>query len=146
LPVPPKDTDFAGLDYASQRRLWESFVTQVRQKKVTLGVCLISGTLASIEAGVVTLRYAKGCAFQRDQVEEAANQKFLEGATRKYFGRELRISCVGVDDGGETRRRPREKAPQTGQASVDAGEIEANPLVKKIIEDFDGEIIRHHPQ
>jgi hypothetical protein len=144
--VPPKDTDFASLDYASQRRLWESFVTQVRQKKVTLGVCLISGTLASFEQGVVTLRFAKGCAFQREQVEDAANQKFLESATKKYFGRELRISCVGVDDGKETRRKPKDKTPPTGQASADGGGIEANPLVQKIIDDFDGEIIRHHPQ
>jgi DNA polymerase-3 subunit gamma/tau len=144
--VPPKDTEFASLDYASQRRLWESFVTQVRQKKVTLGVCLISGTLASIEEGVVTLRFAKGCAFQREQVEEAANQKFLESATKKYFGKELRISCAGVDDGKETRRRPKEKTAPAGQASADGGGIEANPLVQKIIDDFDGEIIRHHPQ
>jgi len=141
-----KDVDFAALDYASQRRLWESFVTQVRQKKVTLGVCLISGTLASIEGGLVTLRFAKGCGFQREQVEETANQKFLESATRKYFGRELRISCVGVGDEKETRRKPKERTAPADAAAGDAGGIETNPIVKKIIDDFDGEIIRHHPQ
>jgi DNA polymerase-3 subunit gamma/tau len=143
---PSKDVDFASLDYANQRRLWESFVTQVRQKKVTLGVCLISGTLASIEGGVVTLRFAKGCGFQREQVEETGNQKFLEGATKKYFGRELRIACAGVDDGKETRKKPKEKTPAAGTPAVEGSGIETNPLVKKIIDDFDGEIVRHNPR
>ena len=144
--APANDGDFASLDYASQRRLWESLVTYIRQKKVTLGVCLISGTFVSIEGDVVTLRFAKGCSFQREQVEEAANKKFLEGATKKYFGKELHVACVGTDDGKEVRRKPKEKIPPAGEQSKENGGIEGNPLVKKIIDDFDGEIVRHHPQ
>jgi hypothetical protein len=141
-----KDVELSSLDYASQRQLWESFVTHVRQKKVTLGVCLISGTLQSIEGNVVTLRFPKGCAFQREQVDDASNRRFLESMTRRYFGKALEIVCAGAGEGRETRRKPREKAPPADGAPAERKDVEGNPLVKKILDDFDGEIIRFHPQ
>ncbi len=135
--------DLGSLDYAEQSRLWESFVTYVRQKKVTLGVCLISGVFESIEGDVVRLRFPKGCSFQSDQVDEAANKRFLKGMTKKYFGRELDVVCSGGDEEREPRKKPRE-SPK-GEKPKE-GDAEANPLFKKILDDFDGEIVRYHPK
>ncbi len=117
-------------------------------RKKSRSACVSSRARSLRSSGdVVTLRFAKGCAFQREQVEDAANQKFLESATKKYFGRELRISCVGVDDGKETRRKPKDKTPPAGQASrPTAAGSRPTRSCRKIIDDFDGEIIRHHPQ
>ena len=136
-------------DSSNQHRSWESFVTYVRQKKVNLGVCLISGALESIEGDVVRLRFPKGCSFQKEQVDEAANKRFLKGATKKYFGRELDIVCVGGDERREkdeprdARKKPRESG--LGEATKKS-DVENHPLLKKILDDFDGEIVRYHPQ
>jgi DNA polymerase-3 subunit gamma/tau len=136
--------ELASVDAADQRRVWESFVTHVRQKKVTLGVCLISGTLESIEGDLVRLRFAKGCSFQKEQVDETANKKFLRSMTKKYFGRDLEVVCVSAEEGREMRKRP--KAPAAGEPLKHEGAIDDNPLLRKIIDDFDGEIIRYHPK
>ncbi len=141
-----KDVDLAALDYANQRRLWEAFVTHVRQKKVTLGVSLISGTLQAIDGNVVTLRFPKGCSFQREQVDESSNRKFLEGMTKKYFGKALEVECVGSGEGRDARKKPKDKAAPVAEPPAEGKEVEGHPLVKKILDDFDGEIIRFHPQ
>ncbi len=138
--VNAKDVDLSSMDYASQRKLWESFVTYVRQKKVALGVCLISGTLQSIEKNVVTLRFAKGFSFQKDQVENAANLKFLNLMTKKYFGRDLELVCSSDDGSGRAPVPGRRK----GNSQSDKPGIETNPIVKKILTEFDGEIERYH--
>jgi DNA polymerase-3 subunit gamma/tau len=128
---------------------WDDFVTHVRQKKATLGVCLISGVLESAEGDVVKLRFPKGSTFQREQVDDGASKKFLKGMTKKYFGRELEIVCLGADDRRdkseprEARKKPGEPA---GAEAAKDGDLEAHPLFKKILDDFDGEVIRHHPR
>ena len=116
-------------------------VTYVRQKKVTLGVCLISGSLQAIEGDVVKLRFPKGSSFSKEQVEEEANRKFLKNMTKRFFGRGLEIVCLSGE--GEMRRKPKEPAP--AEKPEDRADVDANPLVKKILDDFDGEIIRYHP-
>ena len=143
--IPAKTGDLTSLNYAGQRRLWESFVTVVRQKKVGLGVCLVTGTLESIEDDVVKLRFSKGLSFQIGQVENAANKKFLKGMIKKHFGRDLDIFCVNA--GEDERHVPKQsKSTTDGKARKEIKNgIEDNPVVKKIIEEFDGEIIRYRP-
>ena len=119
-------------------------MTYVRQKKVTLGVCLISGTFESIEGDLVKLRFAKGCSFQKDQVDETANKKFLNSMTKKYFGRDLEVVCMSAEEERATRKKP--KGPAAGEPPKPDGGMDDNPLFRKIIDDFDGEIIRYHPK
>ena len=144
-PPSPTDVDLSTLGYADLRRLWDGFVTTVRQKKVALGVCLISGSLKSIEGDTVYLRFAKGFGFQRQQVEEASNKKFLLGMIQKYFGRELELVCFTE---GEEAKVAAERAQATREAEAEKIErpIESQPMVKKILTEFDGEIVRYHPQ
>jgi DNA polymerase-3 subunit gamma/tau len=141
-----KDVDLASLGYAEQRKLWEGFVTFVRQKKVALGVCLISGTLKSIDEQAVLLRFAKGFGFQKGQVEEAANTKFLKGMMKKYFGRDLELFCFHEGDDARAEREKLEHSEQPNSDSTPKRSIETKPIVKKILTDFDGEIVRYHPQ
>ena len=136
--------DLASVDPALQRRLWEGFVTYVRQKKVTLGVCLISGTFESLEGDIVKIRFAKGCTFQKEQVEEATNRKFLKGMANKYFGRDFDVVCVSAGEERESRRKPRSSSVE--EPPKPAGGVDDSPLFKKIIDDFDGEVIRYHPK
>jgi DNA polymerase-3 subunit gamma/tau len=138
-----RDVNLDSLGYPDLRRLWDGFVTYVRQKKVALGVCLISGTLKSFDGERIQIRFAKGFSFQRDQVESPSSRKFLRAMLGKYFGRDIELVCVSEGEEsnglngatGEGTKKPRAERS-----------IETRPIVKKILTDFDGEIIRYHPQ
>ena len=138
------DVDPKSLEYADLRKHWDGFVTYVRQKKVSLGVCLISGTLKSFDESRIVIRFAKGFSFQKDQVENTANRKFLTKMLNKYFGRDIELVCIvegendkiGVDAQGADRQ---------SESTAAKRPIESKPIVKKILTDFDGEIIRYHP-
>lgn len=139
------DVNFASLDYASVRKLWDGFVTYVRQKKVSLGVCLISGTVQSIDGKTVTLRFGKKFGYQRGQVEDAANKKFLKNTMSRYFGHDLELVCFSEGEQG-VAARGRSNLNGDDETTAPKREIESQPIVKKILDDFDGEIIRYHPQ
>ncbi|MDH3216375.1 MAG: hypothetical protein OEN01_08795, partial [Candidatus Krumholzibacteria bacterium] len=141
-----KDVDLISLDHASLNRVWDGFVTYVRQKKVALGVCLISGRLKSFDDGAFTIDFSKSLSFQRDQVERATNRKFLKGMMSKYFGRDLELVCVSGEREANGEQRGSSVVPGSGDAASGARPIDAKPIVKKILSDFDGEIIRYHPQ
>jgi DNA polymerase-3 subunit gamma/tau len=139
-----KDVDLASLDYAELRKLWDGFVTYVRQKKVALGVCLISGTLKSFDEKRITVQFAKGFSFQKDQVESPNSQKFLNGVLSKYFGRDMELVCLSEDD--DIKTGSQQSAEQRVEEGTGKRPIESKPIVKKILTDFDGEIVRYHPQ
>jgi len=141
-PPSAKDVDLSALEYADLRRLWGGFVTYIRQKKVALGVCLISGTLKSFDEKRIVIRYAKGFSFQKDQVETPGNRDFLHGMLTRYFGRDIDLVCVSESESGPIAEDP--GAGDPGGAAQRP--IETKPIVKKILSDFDGEIIRYHPQ
>ncbi len=140
---PAKDVDLGSLGYADLRKLWDGFVTYVRQKKVALGVCLISGTLKSFEENRILVRFAKGFSFQRDQVESPGSRTFLKRMLNKYFGHDIDLVCVSEDEEASDRRGAAARGAETSPAKRP---IETRPIVKKILTDFDGEIIRYHPQ
>jgi len=142
---PPADVDLSTLGYAEQRKLWDGFVTTVRQKKVALGVCLISGSLKSIEGAQVLLRFAKGFGFQKQQVEEAANKKFLHATLKKYFGRDLELVCFTEGEEAKVAREQMEARQKEKESEVQRP-IESRPIVQKILTEFDGEIVRYHPR
>jgi DNA polymerase-3 subunit gamma/tau len=143
IAVSAKDVDLSSLGYADLRKLWDGFVTHVRQKKVALGVCLISGTLKSFDENQILIRFAKGFSFQRDQVESPSSRKFLKGMLTKYFGRDIELVCVSEGEEASGRVGAADRGAETSPAKRP---IETKPIVKKILTAFDGEIIRYHPQ
>ena len=105
-------------------------------------MCLISGTLKSFDEKRIVIRYAKQFSFQKDQVENPGNREFLHSMLPRYFGRNIDLVCVSESAMGD-------EAPSVGDpsgASDIKRPIESKPIVKKILNDFDGEIVRYHPQ
>jgi DNA polymerase-3 subunit gamma/tau len=119
------------------RAEWDRFITAVRQKKVALGVCLISGKLVRFDDGKVYLRYDKRSNPQREEVENAANMKFLGNMMEKHLGRRLEIICLGEDEEIPPAKDEEKSGPRAGK------KIEDLPLTRKILRDFDGEIIHY---
>jgi DNA polymerase-3 subunit gamma/tau len=135
-------SDAGSSDEGDFRKRWDGFVTQVRQRKVALGVCLVQGVLKSFDEKTVVVRFAKSLSYQREQIEDPVNRKFLKAALGKYFGRDMDLVCV-ADDNGEADGRPSGSADAHAEPAADEA-IESRPLVKKILTDFDGEIVRHY--
>ncbi|MFH1756332.1 MAG: hypothetical protein ABIA59_11590, partial [Candidatus Latescibacterota bacterium] len=126
------------------RARWNSFVTFVRQKKVSLGVCLISAKLAEFTDHMIRLEFPKGLSIQAEQVNSPDSRKFLQSMLRKYFDRDIDISCATAGDTNvaSAKEEPIENASDSFNSR---SSIEKQPLVKKIIEDFDGEIVSYYP-
>jgi hypothetical protein len=139
-----RDLDLSALDYAEARKLWEGFVTYVRQKKVALGVCLISGTLKSLDDKAVMVGFARGFKFQREQVENHGSKTFLKKMMSRYFGRDLELVCFSEGDEAMAEREKAKVTKGDDEDSVAQRAIEQKPIIKKILDDFDGEIIRYH--
>jgi DNA polymerase-3 subunit gamma/tau len=137
------DADLGALDHTNLRKLWEGFVTFVRQKKVALGVCLISGALQSIDKRTVVLRFAKGFSYQKNQIEEAANKKYLKAMMSRYFGHDLELICFTEGEEAQAARK-KHRLTTSGDKDTPGFPVESKPLVKKILTDFDGEIVSYH--
>jgi DNA polymerase-3 subunit gamma/tau len=140
------DVDLASLGYDDLRKLWKGFVISIRQKKPSLGISLLSGTLKSFDEKMVTLVFSKGLTFQKDIVAKTANKKYVADMAKKYFGRNLDITCFVEGEEAQMRRDKVQRAVDDAADGKPTREIENKPIVKKILTDFDGEIIQHNPR
>jgi len=132
-----------GLDLAKLQDLWDGFVTFVRQKKVSLGVCLIAGKLHSFDGSRLVLRFARGFSMQREQVANPRSLDFLRAMFRKYFGHDVEFACF--EEGEEQSFRLEERARKQKRPEERFGvSDEKKPVVKRIMQEFDGEIVRYN--
>ncbi len=131
------------LDTMKIAQLWDGFVNFVRQKKVSLGVSLISGKVHDFDGTNLTLKFLKNASLQREQVGHETNAEYLAGALRKYFGRDINLVCIAEGDSPRDIAPPQ---PDTTKAERIRGvSEEKRPVVKKLMDAFDGEIIRYTP-
>lgn len=135
VPIP----EDMGLDRL--QALWSGFVTEVRQKKVTLGVSLISGKLVDYDGAAIYLRFGKNYPLDKKQVEDPVNGKFLKKMIARSFGRELDLVCLSED---EPAGRPAPIKPSAHDPAGSPEQIESMPITKKILQDFDGEIVQRY--
>jgi DNA polymerase-3 subunit gamma/tau len=141
-PEPP-DVEVA-LDAENLGELWGGFVTFVRQKKVRLGVCLISGKVHSLDGNTLTLRFARNFSMQKEQVEDPENMEFLKRMITKYFGRKLDVSCFMEGDEQAVKLEQKTNAARSPVDNLRGIPDEKKPAVKKLLDAFDGEIIRYN--
>jgi len=133
------------LDFDKLSRLWDGFVNFVRQKKVSLGVCLISGKLSGFDGHTLSLRFTRGFALQKEQVGKPANTKFLKQMLHRYFGRGMELECFLEGEVGKAQReRPAQAAPAPTEDSLRGVSEDKKAVVRRLMEAFDGEIIRYN--
>jgi DNA polymerase-3 subunit gamma/tau len=145
----PKAIDAAAagpsLDMDKLVELWDGFVTFVREKKFRLGVSLISGKVYAFDGKKLTLRFTKSFADKKVFVERSDNVTFLKETMAKYFGRDIDIACFIEGDEANVKLDQMTKTAQ-GQPADNLRGIseEKKPVVKKLLKEFDGEIIRYN--
>jgi DNA polymerase-3 subunit gamma/tau len=136
------------LDFDKLSRLWDGFVNFVRQKKVSLGVCLISGKLSGFDGHTLSLRFTRGFALQKEQVGKPANTKFLKQMLNRYFGRSIELECFLEGEVGKAQRersaRTAQPAPAPAEDSLRGVSEDKKAVVRRLMEAFDGEIIRYN--
>jgi DNA polymerase-3 subunit gamma/tau len=133
------------LDSHKMLEMWDGFVTFVRQKKVRLGVCLFSGKIYAFDGSRIVLRFAKSFGVQKEQVAKPDNIRFLKRMLAKYFGREIDLVCFQEGEEREVRLNEQVKRADSLNDGLRGVAEEKKPLVKKLLDDFDGEIIRYNP-
>jgi DNA polymerase-3 subunit gamma/tau len=144
VPQPVDRAPGAVLDMDKLLELWDGFVTFVREKKFRLGVSLISGKVYAFDGKKISLRFTKSFADKKEFVSKPENVAFLKETMARYFGREIDITCF-MD--GEERNVKLDQMTTTAKQPADGlrgVSDEKKPLVKKLLKEFDGEIIRYN--
>jgi hypothetical protein len=138
--VLPPNTE--GLDLAKIQQLWDGFVTFVRQKKVSLGVCLISGKPYAFDGKRLLIRFVKSFALQREQASRPESLEFVRAMFERYFGHAVEIVCFAE---GEEKALALDEALQKKPPEERFRDIpdDKKPVVQRLIKEFDGEIIRY---
>jgi hypothetical protein len=138
-PLPNTDGPF---DLAKIQQLWDGFVTFVRQKKVSLGVCLISGKPYAFDGKRLLIRFMKSFALQREQASRPESVEFVRAMFERYFGHAVEIVCFSE---GEEKAMALEEAMQKKPPEERLRELpdDKKPVMQRLIKDFDGEIIRY---
>ena len=140
--VAPVSSD-AALDLPKVHQLWDGFVTFVRQKRVSLGVCLISGKPYSFDGQKLAIRFQKSFSLQKEQASRPESLEFICSMFEKYFGRKIEIVCFlegeerafAIDE-AVAKQKPQEERLR------DVSE-DKKPVLQKLMKDFDGEIVRY---
>jgi DNA polymerase-3 subunit gamma/tau len=138
-PMPSTD---GAIDLAKIQQLWDGFVTFVRQKKVSLGVCLISGKPYAFDGQRLLVRFVKSFALQREQASRPESLAFVRAMFERYFGHAVDIVCFAE---GEEKAMALDEALQKKPPEERFRDIpdDKKPVVQRLIKEFDGEIIRY---
>ena len=114
-----------------------------RQKRVSLGVCLISGKPYAFDGQKLAIRFQKSFSLQREQASRPESIEFVRQMFERYFGRTVEIVCFlegeerafAIDEAVAKQKVPEERLRQVSD--------EKKPVLQKLIKEFDGEIVRY---
>jgi hypothetical protein len=143
------------------RETWERFISQIREAKLTLGIWLLSAEVKGLDGDRLFLSFSPQNRFASEMIAEERNRRYIETHLERFFGKKLTIS-TGEPGGSGSAGRPRipdgaagdSTAPgpngsrraerRAAQALDPAVErfIEGQPVIKHLIDEFEGEIIR----
>ncbi|MDZ7859602.1 MAG: DNA polymerase III subunit gamma/tau [Candidatus Krumholzibacteriota bacterium] len=121
---------------------WEIFLSQIRESKLTLGIWLMSAVVIEVKNGNIILGFDANNRFAREMVSESKNRRYIENHLEKFFGRKLTIEVIEIV-------REKEKKKKIGKKKLSAKKrqdpnidklVESEPMVKRLIEEFDGEV------
>jgi len=153
-----------GFEIQEIRKRWEEVLESVRKQDTPLHACLIEGLPQRLETDILYLVFPKKYSFHKDRVEKRSN--IVEEALKAVSGKEIRIKCII----GETNSFPRpseriieEEAESAAEGfSVEPEEQlqappqepnfnseekrEVEPIVEKVLEIFEGEIVEEETE
>ncbi len=128
------------------KEAWERFLSQIRESKLTLGIWLMSARVKKIADERLELSFSPQNRFAREMVIEEKNRRFIEFHLERFFGRRLMIEAGELSEVSAERTAPSAPAGEAKKEMVVDPELAAlakgSPLIKRLIEEFDGELFK----
>jgi DNA polymerase-3 subunit gamma/tau len=114
---------------------WDKVLEKIKHKRITLGSFIKEGVISGVTDNVIELRFGASNGFHIDSV--LRSKAIVEEVLREVFGLGVTFRCVKAKaDSVEPRLSPRKLKESRLKVLQDN-----NPLIKKIIDDFDAEIV-----
>jgi hypothetical protein len=126
---------------------WRQVVDRVKERKLLLGTCLEEGLFLGAAGSVVRVALSPEHAFHRAMLEMKENREILNQEFERLYGRGATLVCVGTDQAvagaGYQVRSPKPAAEGDEEAGPEPA---TEGLVQRIVDLFDGEILKPGPQ
>ncbi len=140
----------------SLKSKWQEVVNLVSKQRGSLGAFLTPGQITQVTSQQVVITFPQGCEFHAEELSKMENQRILEQQIAQLTGKPLKIQVIIEKESGEESRRNHGPLLPQGAERVLAEEQGRTmspstnpmqkmtceePIVKKILEAFEGEII-----
>ncbi|HKW51333.1 MAG TPA: hypothetical protein VJQ53_06325, partial [Candidatus Eisenbacteria bacterium] len=122
-------------------------VDRVKERKLLLGTCLEEGFFLGIAGSNVRVALSPEHAFHRAMLEMKENREILNQEFERLYGRGATLVCVSSDQavsGSGYQVRSTTPGPEPDEES--GHDAENDGLVQRIVDLFDGEILKPGPQ
>jgi len=126
---------------------WRQAVDRVKERKLLLGTCLEEGLFLGIAGSNVRVALSPEHAFHRAMLEMKENREILNQEFERLYGRGATLVCVNSDQavsGSGYQVRPTTREAELDEESAQDGAEDG--LVQRIVDLFDGEILKPGPQ
>ena len=134
---PAKDTPSgtaSGIDLEKVKASWSTVIERVKHRKITVGSFLQEGVLLGIKGNTLELGFGLSNGFHIDAIMRSKD--LIHEELREVLGQGLSIRCVKKDlPKREVVTPKKEKEERLRELG------ESDPVIKKIMDDFDAEIV-----
>lgn len=128
--------DHVSLTFSDIESKWEQVICQVKSQKVTIGSFLNEGVLLDFSNNEIIVAFGSSNTFHMDSV--VRSETLVKDVIHKVYGQPYGLKCIKKDGVVNNRVNlpPKEKKKKDFEAL-----IEEEPIVKKIVTDFDTELV-----
>jgi len=117
--------------------VWPVVLEKLKKKKRTFHAYLLEGQLEALEGRQIILSFQKKFVFHKENAEKPEVKNLVEEILQQVLHQPVTLKCVLVD--GQEKKNIEKKLPLESTPSHD--EVADDPLIKKALELFGGEII-----
>ena len=113
---------------------WDEIIRRVKKKKITVGSFLREGVFLGLENNTIVIGFGLSNGFHIDAIMRS--EKIILEVLKEIFGTDVKFKCIKKD----IPPRQIDQSEQEEKADLKMLE-ESQPIVKKIVDDFDAEIV-----
>jgi len=126
---------------------WNEVLEKIKKAKLSLWSLIKDGEIVSIEDEIITIEFLNGRNFHKQQVERKENLNLIQKALEEIYGQSFQLKFKlnqenMIPSGGRDNSTHLKIPPRGGKNQIDLGEAaKKDPLIKTIMDTFEGEII-----
>ncbi|MBN2030835.1 DNA polymerase III subunit gamma/tau [bacterium] len=113
---------------------WEEIIKKIKHKKITVGSFLQEGVLLGLEGDTLQVGFGLSNGFHIDAVMRS--REIILDVLKEVMGAELKFQCIKKD-----LQKRSSGSSKTDKEQLLRELVEKEPVIKKIIDDFDAEIV-----